>query len=78
MPVAHHRQLPGINPGCAELARLVDADHAGGIGFLTGAIGGLVLQEIIAWIKSGAYKQVGFKDFFMEMLKNWFKRGGKK
>ena len=51
--------------------------HAGGIGFLTGALGGLVLQEFFAWIKSGAYKQIGFTSFFMEMMKNWFKRGGK-
>jgi hypothetical protein len=48
--------------------------HAGGIGFLTGALGGLVLQEFFAWIKSGAYKQVGFTSFFIEMMKNWFKR----
>lgn len=50
--------------------------HAGGIGFLTGALGGLVLQEFFAWIKSGAYKQISFKKFFVEMMKNW-KNGGK-
>ena len=51
--------------------------HAGGIGFLTGALGGLVLQEFFAWIKSGAYKQISFKKFFVEMMKNW-KKGGSK
>lgn len=50
--------------------------HAGGIGFLTGALGGLVLQEFFVWIKSGAYKEIGFKKFFIEMMKNW-KNGGK-
>ncbi len=51
-------------------------NHAGGIGFLTGALGGLVLQEFFAWIKSGAYKETSFKEFFIRMLKNW-KKGGK-
>lgn len=50
--------------------------HAGGIGFLTGALGGLIFQELFAWIKSGAYKEISFKDFFVNMLKNW-KKGGK-
>ena len=50
--------------------------HAGGIGFLTGALGGLVFQELFAWIKSGAYKEISFIKYFLEMIKNW-KRGGK-
>lgn len=54
----------------------LDPAHAGGIGFMTGALGGLVFQEFFAWIKTGAYKEIGFKDFFIDMIKNW-KKGGK-
>lgn len=50
--------------------------HAGGVGFLTGALGGMVLQELFAWIKTGAYKEISFVKFFSDMLKNW-KNGGK-
>jgi hypothetical protein len=50
--------------------------HAGGIGFLTGALGGLVFQELFAWIKTGAYKEISFIKFFIEMIKNW-KKGDK-
>ena len=33
--IAHHSELPGIDPGRAEFACLVDADHAGNvIGYL--------------------------------------------
>ncbi|RZG78364.1 hypothetical protein EXE10_18260 [Acinetobacter sp. WCHAc060033] len=50
--------------------------HTGGIGFLTGALGGLVFQELFVWIKTGAYKHISFKQFFIDMIKNW-KNGGK-
>lgn len=54
----------------------LEPTHAGGIGFLTGALGGLILQELFVWIKTGAYKEISFKDFFVNMLKKW-KKGDK-
>lgn len=56
----------------------LQAEHAGGIGFLTGALGGLFFQELFQWIKSGAWQEVGFFNYLLEMLKNWLSKGGKK
>jgi hypothetical protein len=51
--------------------------HAGGIGFLLGAFGGMVIQELTSWIKNGEYKNQSFFAYFGEMIKSWLNRGKK-
>lgn len=53
-------------------------EHAGGIGFLTGALGGLMFQELFQWVKSGAWKEVGFFNYMLDMFKDWLSKGRKK
>lgn len=56
----------------------LEAEHAGGIGFLTGAIGGLILQELIEWIKSDQWKKQNFFAYLLDMFKKWLERGRRK
>lgn len=56
----------------------LEAIHAGGVGFMLGAFGGMVIQELTTWIKSGAYKNQNFFSYFLEILKSWFSKGGSK
>lgn len=51
--------------------------HAGGIGFLTGALGGMFIQEFISWIKTGAYKEQNFFSYFAEIIREWLIKGKK-
>lgn len=56
----------------------LEPNHAGGIGFLTGALGGLIFQELFQWVKSGAWKEMGFFSYLLEMFKNWVSKGRNK
>lgn len=55
----------------------LEAIHAGGVGFLLGAFGGLIIQELTAWLKSGAYKNTNFITWLAHAFKSWIKRGKK-
>lgn len=51
--------------------------HAGGVGFLLGAFGGMIIQELTTWIKTGAYKEQNFFSYFADIVKDWLNRGKK-
>ena len=55
----------------------LEAIHAGGVGFMLGAFGGLIIQELTSWIKCGAYKNTSFWVWIGDALKNWIGRGKK-
>ena len=52
-------------------------EHTGGIGFLLGAFGGMFIQEIVSYIKSGAWKEMSLRQYFIEMFKAWINKGKK-
>ncbi len=49
----------------------INPDNAGGIGFLLGCFGGLIIQQIVSYITSGAWKEMSFKQYFVAMMKEW-------
>lgn len=54
-----------------------DTSHVGAIGFLLGAFGGLIFQEIVSYVKSGAWKEMSLRQYFVEMFKSWISKGKK-
>lgn len=52
----------------------LDASNAGAVGFLLGAFGGLIFQEVVSYIKSGAWKEMSLRQYFIEMFKSWINR----
>lgn len=55
----------------------LSASNAGAIGFLLGAFGGMIFQEIVSYIKSGAWKEMSLRQYFIEMFKAWINKGKK-
>lgn len=51
---------------------------AGSVGFLLGALGGMFFQQLICYIKSGAWKEMSLRQFFVEGFKNWLNRKNEK
>lgn len=57
---------------------VLEASTAGSVGFLLGAFGGIIFQEITCYIKSGAYKNMSLREYFADMFKNWLNRKNEK
>lgn len=55
----------------------IDVASAGAVGFLLGSFGGLIFQEIISYIKSGAWKEMSLRQYFVELFKAWIGKGKK-
>lgn len=53
----------------------IDVASAGAVGFLLGSFGGLIFQEIISYIKSGAWKEMSLRQYFVELFKAWIGKG---
>lgn len=56
-----------------RLGWVLDPSNIGSIGFLLGAFGGLIFQQITSYIVSGAWKELSFKEFLIEAVKSIFK-----
>lgn len=56
----------------------LEASTAGSVGFLLGAFGGLIFQEITCYVKSGAYKNMSLLEYFKDMFKEWLNRKNEK
>lgn len=52
---------------------ILDPSNIGSIGFLLGAFGGLIFQQITSYIVSGAWKETSFKEFIFDAIKSIFK-----
>lgn len=52
----------------------LSAANAGAVGFMLGAFGGMIFQEVISYIKSGAWKEMSLRQYFVEMFKAWINR----
>lgn len=58
---------------CVHLTQ-INAENAGGVSFLLGAFGGLIIQQIVSYITSGAWKEMSFRQYFIAMMKEWLNR----
>ena len=50
----------------------IDASNIGSIGFVLGAVGGLIIQQIVSYIASGAWKEISFKQYIIDAIKSAF------
>lgn len=57
---------------------VLEASTAGSVGFLLGAFGGIIFQEITCYIKTGAYKNMTLREYFADMFKEWLNRKNQK
>lgn len=56
----------------------LETSNIGSIGFLLGAFGGLIFQQIVSYIVSGAWKEISFRKFIIEAIKDAWNSKGKK
>lgn len=56
---------------------VLDPSNIGSIGFLLGAFGGLIFQQVVSWIVSGAWKEVSFHKYIIQAIKEAWKTKGK-
>lgn len=57
---------------------VIEAPNVGSIGFLLGAFGGLIIQQVVSYIVSGAWKEISFRRYIIEAIKEaWTSRGKK-
>lgn len=52
---------------------VLDPSNIGSIGFLLGAFGGLIIQQIVSYIASGAWKELSFREYIVDVIKSAFK-----
>lgn len=50
----------------------LDPSNIGSIGFLLGAFGGLIIQQIVSYIVSGAWKEISFRKYIIDAIKSAF------
>lgn len=55
----------------------IEPSNIGSIGFLLGAFGGLIIQQIVSYIASGAWKEISFKQYIVDAIKSAFSKKGK-
>lgn len=55
----------------------IEPSNIGSIGFLLGAFGGLIIQQIVSYIASGAWKEISFKQYIIDAIKAAFHKGKK-
>lgn len=51
----------------------LEPSNVASIGFLLGSFGGLIIQQIVSYIVSGAWKEISFKQFIIDGMKSIFK-----
>lgn len=56
----------------------LETSNIGSIGFLLGAFGGLIFQQIVSYIVSGAWKEISFRKYIIEAIKEAWNSKGKK
>ncbi|QKN87895.1 putative holin [Acinetobacter phage vB_AbaP_Alexa] len=56
----------------------LETSNIGSIGFLLGAFGGLIFQQIVSYIVSGAWKEISFRKYIIEAIKDAWNSKGKK
>lgn len=57
---------------------VIDTPNVGSIGFLLGAFGGLIIQQVVSYIVSGAWKEISFHRYLIEAIKEAWNSKGKK
>lgn len=57
---------------------VIDAPNVGSIGFLLGAFGGLIIQQAVSYLASGAWKEISFHRYLIEAIKEALNSKGKK
>lgn len=57
---------------------VIETSNVGSIGFLLGAFGGLIIQQMVSYIVSGAWKEISFRKYIIEAIKDAWNSRGKK
>lgn len=50
----------------------IGPSNVGSIGFLLGAFGGLIIQQVVSYIATGAWKEISFKQYIFDAIKAAF------
>lgn len=56
----------------------IDPSNFGAVGFMLGTFGGLIIQQAVSYIVSGAWKEISFHKYIIEAIKDAFNSKGKK